>query len=146
MAAMKLNAMRMPPERVFYGQLITPRKREHARFAARSVKSARLVRSRVAVKTVFSNESLWAITPGPIINLQPCYRPLPHDLAGKHSSFWLLFFNQLTKIFSGPIKMLYQCDFQMPWPTVVRETGCMAVSYVAKFVARNPEMPGPTGT
>ena len=61
------------PEMVFNCQLITPRKREHARFAERSEKSTRLVRSRVAVKTVFSNKSQWMITPDPIITLQPCH-------------------------------------------------------------------------
>ena len=38
-------------------------------------------------KLFFSDESQWTITPDPIITLQPRQLPLPHNLAGKHSSF-----------------------------------------------------------
>ena len=79
------------PRMVFNGQLITSRKRQHARFTERSEKSTRLVRSGAAVETVFSNKSHWKVAPGPITTLQPCHLPLPHDPAGKHSSFWLFF-------------------------------------------------------
>ena len=70
---------------VFNGQLITPRKHEHTRFAKRSENSTRLARSGFAVKTVFSNKSQLTITPHPVITLQPCRPPLPRDLAGKLS-------------------------------------------------------------
>jgi hypothetical protein len=99
-------------------------------------------------KLFFSNESQWTITADPIITLQPCYYPLPHHL-GRWQTFKLLvfFLPQFAKISSGPIqKCFIQCDLRMLWPIAVRATGRMAASYVTRFVARNPEMPGPAGT
>ena len=64
---------------------------------------------------------------------------------GKNSGFWFIFVAQFAKISSGPIRMLYQCDFHMLWSIAVRETGRMAASYVTRLVTGNPELTGPAG-
>ena len=133
MAAMRQNAMRLSPK--WFSMVNSSPLGNASMPALRSVRKnphAQVVRSRVTVKTVSPSKSQWTIIPDPIITLQPCHHPLPHDLASKYSSSSrVCFFNQLSKIFSGPIKMLYQCNFHMLWSSAVRETGRMAASYVA---------------
>ena len=90
------------PETVLNGQLVTPRKREHAHFAERPEKSTRLARSRVAAKTVFLRRVAVDDHPRPDHHFATTPAPTPSQPGWQTFKFLFFFKNQLAKNSCGP--------------------------------------------